>query len=76
MDIEPSLPVCQGGEDATQMEDNTDPTMDVDYIGMDMETGTMKNNVVEEIVEMMTGPGYMGVVMAPRNVRRQVWWLK
>ena len=57
MDTEASLPACQGGEDATMMEDNTDPTMDVGYIGMDMETGTRKNNVVEDIVEMMTGPG-------------------
>ena len=71
MDIEASLPACQGGEDATMMEDNTEPTMDVGYIGMDMETGTGRDDVVKDTVEMMTGPGYMGVDMEAKECQEE-----
>ena len=62
----PSLPVCQ--DDGYDMEVNTDPT-----VGVIMETGAMENNVMEETVEleMMTGPGYMGVDMEPKECQEE-----
>jgi hypothetical protein len=38
---------------------------------MDMETGTGRDDVVKDTVEMMTGPGYMGVDMEAKECQEE-----